>query len=234
MRTRLTSSRRRTTAIAGIAGLGLAISLSACGSSNMTDSGKSADSGAIMSHSTMATAGAHNDADVTFATEMITHHKQALAMVDLTQGRTLAPAVQTLADDIRAAQTPEIQTMTGWLSDWDMTSPSGSPSHDMGSMGATGSMSTASASADSMGEMGSSSMPGMMSDVDMTALKNASDADFQKMWLQMMVKHHQGAVQMARTERTDGRYQPAIDLAGQIIASQSKEIATMKRLLTSK
>jgi uncharacterized protein (DUF305 family) len=49
----------------------------------------------------------------------------------------------------------------------------------------------------------------------------------------MMIKHHQGAVDMARTEQSDGQYQPAIDLAGQIIASQSKQIDTMRQLLRS-
>lgn len=227
-----TTARRRTTVMVGAVGLGLAVTLSACGGNDGTDN--TTTSSSMSDSTTMTATGAHNDADVTFATEMIAHHKQALAMVDLTEGRTLDPAVQALADDIRAAQTPEIQTMTGWLSSWGMPSPSASPSASASSeMGDMSGMPSMSGSTDSMGGMGSSPMPGMMTDEEMTKLKNASDADFQKMWLEMMIKHHQGAVDMARTEQSDGQYQPAIDLAGQIIASQSKQIDTMRQLLRS-
>lgn len=151
----------------------------------------------------------HDDADVAFATDMLPHHAQALTMVDMTTGRTLDPEVQSLADDIRAAQTPEIKTMTGWLTDWDETVPD-----------TTGSMSGM-----------DSSMPGMMSADDMSSLEDAPDADFQTRWLELMVQHHEGAVEMARTEIEEGQYQPAIDLATSIVASQTKEIDTMKGIL---
>jgi len=220
---------RRAAALVGVLGLGLGLALSGCGSDNSSAGSLTATSsgtGSSMDHGSMSADTGHNDADVTFATEMIPHHEQALAMVTMTEGRDLDPAVQTLADNIKAAQTPEIQTMTGWLTSWGAAVPSASPSDDMSGMGGMSDMPSMSASAGSM-----SSMPGMMSDADMTKLKNASDAEFQKMWLQMMIKHHEGAVQMAQTEQTEGQYQPAIDLAGQIIASQSKEIDTMKKLL---
>src|SRR5688500_4481166 len=60
----------------------------------------------------------HNDADVVFATEMIQHHSQALAMVDLTVGRDLDPAFEGVVEAIRMAQAPEIETMTDWLTQW--------------------------------------------------------------------------------------------------------------------
>ena len=66
----------------------------------------------------------HNDADVAFASEMLQHHAQALTMVDLTMGRGLDPEVKQLADDIRSAQAPEIETFTDWLTDWDEEIPS--------------------------------------------------------------------------------------------------------------
>lgn len=161
---------------------------------------------------------ASNQADVTFATGMIPHHQQALEMVDLTNGRTLDPAVRTLADRIKAAQAPEIETMTGWLEDWGKPVPSatGHDSHDMGGA-----------------QMGSDQMPGMMSAADMTALEKAPDSDFQAMWLRMMVRHHEGAITMAKAEIADGRYGPAKDLAQQIIDGQQAEIDQMKQLLSS-
>ena len=193
----------RTTRVIGALSVGLALTLSACGSGDST-SDQTSQSASVD----------HNDADVAFASDMLQHHAQALTMVDLTEGRPLDPAVQQLADDIRAAQAPEIETMTGWLGDWDETVPDTS-----GSMGSMGGM-----------EM-DSSMPGMMSADEMTSLENAADAGFQTMWLEMMLAHHEGAVEMAKTEQADGQYQPAIDLAGSIVSSQSKEIATMKGLL---
>ncbi len=160
----------------------------------------------------------HNDADVEFASDMLQHHAQALSMVDLTEGRTLDPEVQALADDIRAAQAPEIDTFTSWLTDWNEEVPTTTDDggHDMGDMG------------DSM----DSDMPGMMSDDDMGALENASDAEFQTMWLEMMVEHHEGAIEMAKTEQVDGQYKDAVDLAGNIVTSQTAEVETMEGLLS--
>jgi uncharacterized protein (DUF305 family) len=188
--------------------------LAACGTSN--DNTKTDTS----SRSSTPDTGSHNDADVTFATSMIPHHQQALEMVDLTDGRTLDPAVRQLADQIKAAQSPEIDTMTGWLTDWGKPVPSdtstGDDSHDMGGM-----------------DMGSQEMPGMMSAEDMANLKGASGTDFQDMWLQMMIRHHEGAITMAKTELSDGAYRPAQDLAQSIIDGQEAEIDQMKQLLGS-
>ncbi|PKH37868.1 Uncharacterized conserved protein, DUF305 family [Nocardioides alpinus] len=163
----------------------------------------------------------HNDADVEFASNMLQHHAQALAMVDLTIDRTLDPEVQQLAEQIRDAQAPEIETFTDWLTDWDEEVPEtvrdhANAGHDMDDMG------------DSMND---ENMPGMMSSDDMSALEDASDGEFQTMWLEMMIEHHEGAVEMAKTEQGDGRYKDAVDLAGNIVTSQTAEIETMKGLL---
>lgn len=165
----------------------------------------------------------HNAADVAFATDMLQHHAQALSMVDLTLERTLDPEVQALAEEIRDAQAPEIETFTDWLIDWDEEIPATMRDH-VNAPGAGDDMS------DSMAGM-DSDMPGMMSSADMSSLKNASDATFQTMWLEMMVEHHQGAVQMARTEQETGRFRAAVELAQTIASSQSEEIDTMQDLI---
>lgn len=113
----------------------------------------------------------HNDADVAFASEMLQHHAQALSMVDLTVDRPLNPEVADLAEQIRAAQGPEIETFTDWLTEWDEEVPEtmrdhANAGHDMGDIG------------ESMEGM-DTSMPGMMSAEDMTALENAPDGEFQ-------------------------------------------------------
>ncbi|MCW2737930.1 DUF305 domain-containing protein [Nocardioides sp.] len=164
----------------------------------------------------------HNDADVEFASNMLQHHAQALSMVDLTIDRPLDPEVQQLAEQIREAQAPEIETFTDWLTDWDEEVPETVRDH-----------SNAGHDMDDMGEsMNDDNMAGMMSSDDMGALEDASDADFQTMWLEMMVEHHEGAVEMAKAEQSDGQYMAAVDLARSIVTSQTAEIDTMKALLS--
>jgi uncharacterized protein (DUF305 family) len=164
----------------------------------------------------------HNDADVAFANGMIQHHAQALAMVDLTVGRDLDPEVQALIEAIRAAQAPEIETMTDWLTQWGEPIPATVRDH-VNSEGDGHDM-------EGMGDDTGMDMPGMMSEEEMADLEAASDADFQDMFLTMMIEHHQGAIEMARAQQEDGRYQPALTLADQIETGQSAEIETMEDL----
>lgn len=195
--------------------LTLALSATACGND---DDGSS-------STATETSATEHNDADVAFASEMLQHHAQALSMVDLTMERPLDPEVTELAEQIRAAQAPEIETFTDWLTEWDEEIPETmrdhpNAGHDDGDMG------------DSMEGM-DTDMPGMLSAEDMNALQDAPDDEFQTMWLEMMVEHHTGALEMAQAQTEDGQYQPAIDLAQDIVAPQTAEIETMAGLLGS-
>ena len=165
----------------------------------------------------------HNDADVAFARDMVQHHAQAVAMVDLTRGRDLDPEVAQLAEGIRDAQVPEIETFSDWLGDWDEEVPPTMLDHANAGHG-SGDMS------ETMEDM-DDAMPGMMSGADMDALQDAGAGDFQTMWLEMMIEHHEGAVEMARTEQEDGRYRPAVELAAEIEESQGVEIETMRGLL---
>ncbi|TNC21326.1 DUF305 domain-containing protein [Amycolatopsis alkalitolerans] len=158
-----------------------------------------------------AQAGTHNAADVTFAQDMIPHHQQAVEMAGLAASRTTNTQVKDLATRIRNAQDPEIQQMTGWLGQWGATSSSAMPS---------------------MPDANHGSMPGMMADADMQRLQEAGGAEFDKMFLQMMVEHHQGAVEMARTELAQGASADAKALAQRIIDSQTAEITEMQQLLT--
>jgi uncharacterized protein (DUF305 family) len=201
---------RTTRALAAFA-LGLSLVLAGCGD----DEPKASDSGSSRDD--------HNDADVAFASDMVQHHAQALAMVDLTVERNLDPEIQQLAEEIRNAQAPEIETMTDWLNQWDEPVPAtvndhvNADGHDMEGMD---------------GDDTGTDMPGMMSDQEMADLEAANDADFQDMFLSMMVEHHEGAIEMAKTEQEDGRYSPAISLAEDIEAAQATEIDTMQGLLS--
>lgn len=207
----LVASRKLAVAFATAATL--ALSLTACGGDDPAD-----DPSAVQ---TAENGDVFNGADVAFASDMIPHHTQAIEMVDLTEGRTLDPEVQQIADAIRDAQAPEIETMSRWLTSWGEEVPETSEGgHDMSDMGG-----------DSDADMGS--MSGMMTPEDMAGLANASDAEFQDMWLSMMIEHHTGAVEMAEAEQADGEFADAVALAEQIESSQTEEIATMEDLLSS-
>lgn len=153
----------------------------------------------------------HNEADVTFAQGMIPHHRQAVEMADLADGRAEDPRVTDLASRIKAAQDPEIQEMTGWLEAWDEEVPAEGEHGE--------------------GHESETEMPGAMSAEDMDALEAASGGEFDEMFLTMMIEHHRGAVEMATTEVEEGSFPDAIALAEKIIDDQEAEISEMEALL---
>lgn len=191
-----------------------ALLLAACGSSSTKSGAADASSMSMRPGSTSDSAPAaasHNQADVSFGTDMIPHHAQAVEMADMALKQGSSGQVKQLASQIKSAQNPEILTMSGWLKAWGAPVPATS----MSGM-----------------NMGGMSMNGMMSAQEMTQLSSAKGAAFDKLWLQQMIKHHQGAIAMAKTELTTGRYPAATALAQSISGSQAKEISTMQNLLS--
>ncbi len=163
-----------------------------------------------------------NNVDVMFVHMMIPHHQQAVEMATLAETKAADPRVKQLAGQIGAAQTSEIATMKTWLTVWGQ--PTMMPScHGMSCMPGGG-MPSAMPS-------GMPRMPGMMSSGDMAKLKAATGKDFDRQFLQMMIAHHKGAIQMAQAEQTNGANPDAKALAGRIITNQQAEIATMQKML---
>lgn len=159
-------------------------------------------------------ADSHNQADVTFAQSMLPHHQQAVQMAQVAETRASNPEVKALAAKIEQAQEPEIEQLTGWLTNWGAPMPSASAGggHDMPGM--------------------NTQMPGMMTDKDMAGMKAATGAGFDKLFLQMMIRHHQGAIEMAKTEQQQGKDTAAKTLAANIEADQTAEITQMQALLS--
>ncbi|GAA4858166.1 DUF305 domain-containing protein [Saccharopolyspora cebuensis] len=158
----------------------------------------------------------HNQADIAFAEGMIPHHQQALRMADMVPERTGNAEVLDLAERIRAAQQPEIDQLEGWLAEWRPAPPQGHQMPQEHSMPEHG---------------GHEGMHGMMTPEDMAALEQARGAEFDRMWLEMMIEHHEGAVQMAETELAEGANPEAKAMAQRIIDSQQAEIDEMNALL---
>ena len=170
---------------------------------------------------------AHSAQDVAFATDMVQHHAQALSMVDLTRGRPLDPEVATLAEQVREAQAPEIELMTDWLVDWDEEVPATMRDHSNAGHGDH----SAAEAMEEMEGMGGSDMPSMLTAEQLGELEAASDAEFEDLWLELMIAHHEGAVAMAEEQAAEGTYRPAVELAEDVVAGQTAEIDRMRALL---
>lgn len=214
MSARTAARARRATAAALLLTLATA-TLTACGDDTAGD--------APAAERTAANGDVHNDADVEFATEMIPHHADALVMVDMTQGRDLSPELARLTEDIRAAQAPEIETMVDWLTAWGEDVPETSRDHVNSHTGSHG---------EDDGDDKGSGMGGMGMDPDDLAMLEAAQGNaFESMWLEMMIEHHEGAVEMAEAEQEDGLFADAVALAESIESSQAEEIELMEELL---
>jgi uncharacterized protein (DUF305 family) len=196
-------STKRNLVLAG-AGLAAVLTLAACGSGSDEAGGSMGSMGGHGSSTSMASSDDKRAGDVMFAQMMIPHHEQAIEMADLAlQNPTAGTEVRALAQQIKGAQDPEIQTMHRWMREWG-ASASAPMDHGSG---------------------------GMMSAQDMTALGQAKGSAFDRMWLTMMIEHHEGAVTMAQDVLSTTANAEVEALARDIVDGQKKEISTMQGLL---
>jgi uncharacterized protein (DUF305 family) len=144
-----------------------------------------------------------NDADRQYVEMMIVHHEQALAMTRFAPDRAENATVKGLADRIRYSQEPEI----GAMKQWQRTNKA-LGSHEHGSM------------------------PGMATQDQLNALGAARGKDFDRMFLELMIKHHEGALKMATDVKASGTNVQVEEMADDVIAVQTDEINRMKKLLT--
>lgn len=204
--------RTRLAAVAG--GIALTFSLAACGDGEQTTPDEPA-AGTAAEERTDSTSqteaeDAHNDADTMFAQMMIVHHEGAIEMADLAVEQAGSEEVRSLAERISAAQGPEIEQMTSWLETWgEETSPMGHEGMDHGGM----------------------DMEGLSQEEAMGELESLSGAEFDQRFLELMIAHHRGAVDMAQAELDGGEDPQALDLAQKIIDDQQAEITEMEQLL---
>ncbi len=145
-------------------------------------------------------------ADINFAQMMIGHHDQALVLVDMARERSSNAELLELADQIEAAQGPEIELMSGWVVEWgyDLFDPADHVGHDM---------------------------PGMLTQEELDVVANAPEADFDRLWLEAMIAHHEGAVVMAEDQLADGVVPEVHELSREIIETQQAEIDHMNSMI---
>ncbi|MFD3540124.1 DUF305 domain-containing protein [Streptomyces sp. NPDC058662] len=206
-------------AAAAVAAAATSFVLAACGADGSGAAGAAHDGHTATTPSASAQAatptatptarGQHNAADVAFAQGMIPHHRQAVEMAALAPTRAGSAEVKKLADEIQKAQDPEIRTLSAWLTSWGQQVPAEGGGDHSGHGGAGG----------------------MMTAAEMDALSKASGKAFDTAFLELMVKHHEGAVEMAKQEKAAGAFPGATTMADAIITSQSAEIDRMNGLL---
>ena len=150
----------------------------------------------------------YNADDVAFAANMIPHHQQAVDLSAMVPDRCTNAGLVALADQISAAQQPEINVMNVFLVQWNEN-----PDTNSGHAGH------------------GSTTQGMVDAGTMTKLESLSVEEFDKLWLASMISHHQGAIEMAKAEVANGDNVDAKTVANNIVTTQEAEIGQMKQML---
>nr|WP_306306974.1 MULTISPECIES: DUF305 domain-containing protein [Nocardia] len=140
--------------------------------------------------------------------------------------------VRTLAYDVLTTQQSQIGTMQGWLRLWDRPPVSDRPS--MHWMNWAPSTSPMSMPGHSMRGDGSMRMPGMATSEELAALRRTTGSAFDTLYIQLLLRHHEGGLAMARYARDNATVLAVISLAGQIDATQSAESQTLRQLLAER
>ena len=153
--------------------------------------------------------------DVAFMQMMVLHHRQALVMSELVADRSDDTQVREAAARIEAAQGPEILVMAQWLTERSLDVPGVDEDPDLYDHG----------------QHGHAGMEGMLGDDELDDLADAEGAEFDRLYLSGMVRHHEGAIEMARHVLEHGADVRVNELANGIVAEQSAEIARLERIL---
>ncbi|MEO3855188.1 DUF305 domain-containing protein [Acrocarpospora sp. B8E8] len=145
----------------------------------------------------------YNDADVTFAASMIPHHLQTLDLTQLAGTRAHDLWVRDLAGRVRSQREPEIRVLKGLLDNWgEQPLPR------------------------------DQKLPGGVTQAKMTELAAASGTAFDRMFITLMIDHHEGALALATSEQEQGAHGDAKALAGGILVTQEAELKEMKKYLS--
>lgn len=149
----------------------------------------------------------NNQADVDFVMGMIPHHEQAMEMASLAEERSENAEVKALASRIEQEQEPEVEEMNGLLEEWGEDA---AMDHDMSGGGGGG----------------------MLDEGQMEALQSSRGPEFDRLFLEGMIGHHEGAIAAAAEELENGQSAEAMELANRIIEAQESEISVMEDLLS--
>jgi uncharacterized protein (DUF305 family) len=153
--------------------------------------------------------------DAGFARDMSTHHGQAVVMAQLERDNGSDPAVRLVAFDIETGQESQVGQMLGWLESWDQT-----PQTDLAQMAWMG-------HAVEPGQL----MPGMATTAELAKLKSLSGKPLDIYFLQLMIRHHKGGLEMAQYGAAHASEPYVKALASKIVTGQQNEVVTMEQML---
>jgi uncharacterized protein (DUF305 family) len=158
-------------------------------------------------------------AEAGFARDMSRHHAQAVAMGMIAYQKATNLAVREMGGDIAATQQAQIGMMDQWLRDWHLD--------------ANGTAAPMSWMPDGQTTLDNGLMPGMATQEEMTALQNATGPDVDRLFLQMMIKHHLGGIHMVDGVLKVSKNSDVEYLAKSMKAGQQGEITAMQQLQQS-
>ncbi len=172
---------------------------------------------------------AADSVDAGFAQDMTVHHQQAVEMASWERDHTTDPVLTQLAADIEATQTAQIGRMQGWLELWGaaalpvgghmrwMTDPTTHDDHGVPAPGG-----------------GVTTMPGMASSAELTALRASTGPALDVMFLQLMLRHHEGGATMLSYGSERAALPQVRNLARQMLSSQTAESEYLRQLLAER
>ena len=173
-----------------------------------------------------------NSVEAGFARDMQVHHEQAVEMALLVRDATDDPDVRLLAYDIATSQSQQAGQMFGWLAAWGLSQASSEPT--MTWMTRPTLAGDSHEHSDAAAHEPGGPMPGLATREQMQELDAATGVDAERLFLQLMIAHHRGGVEMAQAVVERTRTKVVLDLANAIIAAQTTEIGLMTDMLAAR
>ncbi|WP_298460634.1 DUF305 domain-containing protein [uncultured Cellulomonas sp.] len=187
--------------------------------------------GSVLNRPSVLAVPADTSAEAGFARDMQAHHSQAVELSRLVRDRTDDEEVRLLAQDIMLTQQNQAGQMAGWLATWGLPQSASRPPMAWVT-GDHGHAMTASDEAD--GATGFAAMPGWVSDEDLARLTAAQGEEAERLYLQLMIPHHQGGVEMAEMALDQVTAPQVRTLADAIVRSQQAEITVLESMLAER
>lgn len=185
--------------------------------------------GALLAPQPALTAATDASVDAGFARDMQAHHAQAVELAVLVRDRSTDEHVRTVALDILLTQQNQIGQMAGWLTTWGLPAASSAPAMAWMTEAEHG-HATGGADADA----GYAAMPGWVSRADLARLTAATGTDADRLFLELMIPHHQGGVEMAEYAVERATRPQVVALAQNIVRSQERELTVLQDMLAER
>ena len=187
--------------------------------------------GALLARQPALTAASEASVDAGFARDMQAHHAQAVELAVLVRDRSTDEEVRTVALDILLTQQNQIGQMAGWLATWGLPAASSAPVMAWmdGEHGHAGGSATPGA-----GDAGYAAMPGWVSRADLARLTAATGTDADRLFLELMIPHHEGGVEMAQYAVDHAQRPQVVALARGIVTAQERELRVLHDMLDAR